>query len=130
MTDWRKNAPKRAANATKALELVAKTASKAYDVPPEEAWEMIRGLEAALEGVRSAYDARIGGLAMGGAHERPAPPAPRPAPLSAAPHILAVGAYVDAIPAELLHSYLTHIANRLSEAAEAAWSERLARASK
>ncbi len=123
MTDWRKNAPKRAKNATKALELVAKTASKSYDVPADEAREMIRGLEAALEGVRSAYGPRIGGLDLGGRAEaapRAEPPlAPRPATLRKAPHILQIGAFVDALPVEQLPSWITHIVNRICEAAAA-----------
>ncbi len=134
MTNWRKNAPKRAENATKALMLVAKTASKAYDVPPEEARDMIRGLEDSLAAVLTAYEPRLGGLDLGGRAEaapRAEPPAaPRPAPLRAAPHILNVAAYVDAIPAPLLPAYLTHIANRLSEAAEETWRADRARASK
>ncbi len=129
MTDWRKNAPKRAANARKALELVAKTASKSYDVPPEEAAELIRGLEAALDAVRSAYEPHLGGLDIGGRAEAAPraepPPAPRAAPLSRSVHILQIGAFVDALPMEHLPSYLTHIGNRLSEAAEALWSDRL-----
>ncbi len=143
MTDWRKNAPKRAANATKALELVAKTASKAYDVRPIEAAKMIRGLEDALAAVRSAYAPRLGGIDSGEADPPPSftrapatPPAPRPAPLRKAPHILQIGTFVDSLPFEQLPSYLTHIANRLCEAAEAvrrkhvvvdSWSDRLAR---
>ncbi len=125
MTDWRKNAPKRAANARKALELVAKTASKAYDVPPEEAREMLRGLEDSLEIVRSAYEPRLVGLDIGGRAEAAPraepPPAPRPAPLSKAPHIHQIGTFVDAIPADQLGSWLTHIGNRLSEEIAAAW---------
>jgi len=126
MTDWRKNAPKRAENATKALLLVAKTASKSYDVPRDEAREMIRGIEDALAAVLTAYEPHLGGLDMGGRAEAAPraepPPAPRPTPLKAASHILAVGAVVDAIPAEFLPSYLTHIANRLCEDAQSARS--------
>lgn len=143
MTDWRKNAPKRAENATKALELVAKTASKSYDVPPDEAREMIRGLEDALAAVLTAYEPRIGGLDLGGRAEAAPraepPPAPRPAPLSKSVHILQIAAFVDALPMEHLASWLTHIGNRLCEAAFEATAEaknfdyaaeRLSRASK
>ena len=142
MTDWRKNAPKRAKNATKALELVAKTASKSYDVPPDEAREMIRGLEDALAAVLTAYEPRIGGLDLGGRAEAAPraepPPAPRPTTLRKAPHILQIGAFVEDLPMEHLATFLTHIGNRLCEAALEASSgfdyaadrERLTRSSK
>ena len=39
----------------------------------------------------------------------------KPIPLSQAPHIHRIGAFVDGIPRHLLTSYLTHISNRICE---------------
>ena len=90
---------------------------------------MIRGLEDALEGVLTAYEPRIGGLDLGGRAEAAPraepPPAPRPAPLSKAPHLLQIGTFVDALPLEQLPSWITAIVNRICGAAEEAekkWS--------
>jgi hypothetical protein len=124
MTDWKKTAPKRAENAIKAIMLVAKTASKAYDVPPMEAAKMIRDLEDAIESVRMAYQPRLRGLDIGGRAEAAPraepPPAPRSAPLSAAKHIHQIAAFVASIPVELRPSYMTHLANLLCEDARSA----------
>ena len=85
---------------------------------------MIRGLEDALAGVRSAYDARIGGLDIGGRAEAAPraepPPAPRLAPLKAAPHINQIGTFVDALPLEQLPPWVTPILHRPCEDSQSA----------
>lgn len=57
MPNWKEIAPKRAANARHALELLVNTADpkRGYDVPPDDARAMLQGLVEALARVLEAY---------------------------------------------------------------------------
>ena len=59
MPDWSKVAGTRAENARKAMELLENTAGKGYEFTPEEGFDMIQGLQDALDSLKLAYKDRI-----------------------------------------------------------------------
>ncbi len=117
MTDWNKNAPKRAKNAIKALDLLAKTAGRNYDVPAVEAAAM-------LGKVRDAHDALLKANGQTPVVAEPETAAPKSRPVwRDPPHQDQIARFVADVRPEYVSIYATHLVNRLCEMADAAKAE-------
>ena len=120
MTDWNKNAPKRAKNAIKALDLLAKTAGRNYDVPAVEAAAM-------LGKVRDAHDALLKAYGQTPAVAEPETaeaPAPKSRPVwRDPPHQDQIARFVADVRPEHVSIYATHLIDRLCEMADVAKAE-------
>ena len=125
MTDWTKVAPKRAANAVKALGLLAKTAGRGYDVPAIEAAVMLGQVRDAYDALQKAYgvtpvvaevsDAEKQRIAEAG----PGPVVPKPRPVwRDPPHVLQIDRFVADVRPEHIGIYVKHFVHRLCERAD------------
>lgn len=124
MPNWHKVTTTRAAAAAKALELLVNTADpkRGYDVDQAQALAMLDALEEKLDAVRRAYRDKAG-IAIDPDRTRIEAAAPitlaRPSSTpSALEEPRAVPAFVQAIAAADLPTWILHLTNRLIDLAE------------
>ena len=119
MTEWIKIALNRAKNAVKALDLLAKTAGRNYDVPAVEAAAMLGKVRDAHDALLKAY-----GQTPVVAEPEAEASAPKPRPVwRDPPHQDQIARFVADVPSDQVSSYITHLVHRLCERADAAKAE-------